>query len=133
MADYEPLCMRRNPFTSTASGAITGGNVVEVAGSNLVQQSSVAGASAKAVGVAVADATAGGRVVFITRGNVHRTTGNGAITAGDQLVSGTVAGTVRTLPASGVPAPVDINNGRAVVGIALETAADTQLVRWMEF
>jgi hypothetical protein len=132
MGDYTPVYSPGTAITLTASAAIVGGQLVEVSGVNSVAPTAGATPSVKVVGVAAFDASSGSRVTIHGRGQVHETTASGAITAGDQLVSGVVAGTVKTAPAVTTPTAADVTTTRAVVGIALTTAADTALVRWME-
>jgi hypothetical protein len=132
MGDYSPVYSPGTAITLTASAAIIGGQLVEVSGGNTVAPTPTSGSSAKVVGVAAHDAALGARVTVHGRGQVHETTANGAIAAGDQLVSGAVAGTVKSAPAVTTPTSGDVTNTRALVGIALTAAADAALVRWME-
>jgi hypothetical protein len=134
MADYTPVYTPGTAITLTASASIVGGQLVEVSGNGTAAPTPASATpSLKVVGVAAFDAAAGARVTIHGRGQVHETTANGAVTAGDQLVSGAVAGTVKSLAAVGAaPAQADVNNARAVIGIAITSAADAALVRWME-
>lgn len=123
MSDYNPVYTGgAQPFTMTASAAITGGQVLANSGVGTVAP---AGATSGGfVGVAAQDAASGARVtVWPLSGVVHETTASGAITAGNALAtgaSGTVAaGTLGTLAAAG-----------QLLGTALTTAADTAKVRW---
>lgn len=132
MADYTPVWLPGLTGTFTAAGAITGGDPVEVAGSGTVQK--VAGlASAKYVGVAGADAKTGEPVTVIMARVVHEGLADGAVNAGDQLTASPVAGRqVAALPAATGATAGDINAARAVVGIALTTAASGTVVRWQQ-
>jgi hypothetical protein len=128
MADYLPVYTPAEVATFTASAAITGGQLLAVSGDGTVGPAGAA--SASWIGVASGDAASGARVSVFCRGTVHESTAAGAITAGAQLATG-AAGTVATMAAAAANALGDINNARAVVGVALTTAADTALVRWM--
>lgn len=133
MADYIPVYLPGTAVSMTASATIIGGQLVEVSGNGTVAPSTASATpSAKVVGVAGFDAASGQRVTVYARGTVHETTANGAITAGDQMASGAVAGTVKSLAAAAAAVAADINNARAVIGVALTTAADLAKVRWME-
>lgn len=130
MADYVPLFTPGQDFTSQASAAITGGQILAVSGSGTVAP---AGANAKNwVGVATQDASNGDKV-GVTSGGVQRLTASGAVTAGDLVVCA-AAGQVSTLAAAAATAAAsaqtqtDIENTRAIVGLALTTAANGALV-----
>lgn len=137
MPDYSAVFLPGLMMTSTAAGTITGGDPVEVAGSGTVQRSTAGPnslGSLKCIGISAQDATAGARVTIIVDRVVHEGAADGAITAGDQLMTSSVAGRqVKTVPATGgAPGQVDVNQARAIVGIALTTAADGGTVRWMQ-
>ncbi len=105
MADYLPIFKQGDTFTSQASAAITGGQLVAVSGTGTVAP---AGAAAtNVVGVAAFDAASGDKVT-IFRGGVQYPIAVTAVTAGD-LVDAAAAGKVAT----GTTAPV---------GVALTTA-----------
>lgn len=127
MSDYAPLYAPGDIYTSTASATITGGQLVEVSGTDTVGPAGAS--SAKQVGVAAHDAPSGGRVSIYLGKIIHETTASGAITAGDQLVTA-AAGQVSTLAAAAAAVAADINNARAVIGFALSTAANGAKVRW---
>ena len=118
MADYTPLFLPGHEFTTTASTAVTGGQLVEVSGSDTVGPTGAA--SVKVVGVAAFDAATNGLVTVFGRGPIHISTASGAITAGARLDAG-AAGTV-------VSATAGVNN----IGVAMTTAADGASVTWME-
>lgn len=120
MADYTPIHLPGHSITLTAGAAITGGQVVHVTGVNTVGPA--AAASIKTVGVAAHDAASGAKVVVVGGRVVHETTAQGAVTAGDLLKVGTVAGSV---------AAIGAGTYDQAVGVALTTAADGALVRWM--
>src|SRR5690606_1049714 len=122
MGDYSPVYMPGAKIGLTASATIAGGQLVQVSGAGTVAPTSGATPSVKVVGVAAHDAVTGQRVTVHGRGQVHETVADGAVTAGDQVVSGSVAGTVQAAPAVTTPTPDDVTNTRAVVGIALTTA-----------
>lgn len=125
MADYVPLYQPGQAVTSQASAAITGGQLLAVSGDGTVAP---AGANAANwVGVAAQDAAASGDKVGYYAGGVQRITASGAVTAGDILVAA-AAGKVATLAAVTTPTAADVTNTRAIVGIALTTAADAALV-----
>lgn len=125
MSDYLPLFKPGQAVTSQASAAIIGGKMVAVSGSGTV---ATAGANADDwVGVAAYDVAASGDQVTIHSGGVQRLTASGAITAGDLVVCGAL-GTVAKLAVVTTPTAADVTNTRAIVGIALTTAADAALV-----
>lgn len=124
MADYVPLFTPGQDFTSQASAAITGGQLLAVSGSGTVAP---AGANAANwLGVATQDASNGDKV-GVTSGGIQRLTASGAVTAGDVLVAA-ASGQVSTLAAVTTPTAADVTNTRAIVGIALTTAANGTLV-----
>jgi hypothetical protein len=139
MSDYTPVYIVGEIVTATASGAITGADILEVSGSNTVAKCGTAG-SLKMVGVAAQDTIINGRVPYYCRGAVHESIAQGVITAGDQIITGDGTGgkQVRTCPPSGfavgylnTDANAQENNSRAVIGFALTSAADGGKVRWM--
>lgn len=128
MADYTPIAVPGAAFTLSASATIVGGQVVAVTGSGTVGP---AGASSGAVvGVAAFDAASGSDVTVYTGFIVHESVASGTVTAGDQVVSA-AAGQVATLAVAAGATAADINNARAVVGVALTTATTGNKVRWM--
>jgi hypothetical protein len=146
MADYSPIhTSGLKPVPLTCSAAVVGGQLVEVSGNGTIAPSPAsATASPKVIGVAAHDCGTGMVGTVWPRGMVHETTANGVITAGDQLVSGAVAGTVKTMPvtASNFAAAyaeadaetqtnLAVNNARAVLGVALTSAADAGKVKWV--
>jgi hypothetical protein len=122
MTEYVPLFKPGQSFTRQASAAITGGQLVGVSGSGTVAPTGAAQASW--VGVAAFDA-ANGDQVTVHAGGVQRIVADGAVAAGDVLVSAATAGRVATVAAVNATAPTtaDANNTRAIVGIALTAAA----------
>jgi hypothetical protein len=122
MPDYIPVTQGVDPFTSTASATIVGGQLVEVTGVNTVGPAAVN--SVKAVGVAAHDAAIGATLtVHPIVGNTHETVTPGGSAFGDRLAcaaAGTVAtGVAGTLAAAGTD-----------IGIALNTATAGNKVRW---
>lgn len=116
MADYT-IVHPAGPFSSTASAALTGGQLVEVTGDNTVGPAGAA--SLKVVGQACHDAATGAAVTVYFEGPIREAVAAGAVAAGDLLVAG-AAGTV----AAGTTA-------NAVRGVALAAAADGATVRYM--
>lgn len=119
MADYAPAFLPGQTFTSQASAAVTGGQVVEVTGSGTV--AAAAAGSIKVVGVAAHDAASGAKLTVIANKVIHDTVaGTGGVTAGNNLLT----------EASGV-----VVAGAAAVGtrigVALTTASAAAVVRWM--
>lgn len=123
MADYTPVYTGGSlPFTSTASAAITGGQVLYASGNGTVAPT--AGANGAAVGVAAHDAANGAVVaVWPLVGLVHETTTPAGVTAGAALSSSTAggvdSGVLATLAAAGT-----------LIGTALTTAAASAKTRW---
>lgn len=122
MSDYLPVHVGAAPYTSTASAAITGGQVLEATTTGAVGPAGAA--STKVVGVAGNDAALGASVlVFPIHGNIHETTTPAGVTVGAVLAAaaaGTVdSGTPGTLAAAGTD-----------IGVALTTASAAAKVRW---
>lgn len=125
MADYLPVqaagCV---PFTSTASAAVTGGQVVEATTTGKVGPAGAA--SLKVVGVAAHDAAIGAIVAVwpISPQIVHETTTPTGVSVGARLLAaaaGTVdSGTPATLAAAGTD-----------IGVALTTAAGAAKTQWI--
>jgi Uncharacterized conserved protein (DUF2190) len=121
VADYTPIHTGGSvPFTSQASAAVTGGQVVMASGAGTVAAATQAGEIA-AVGVAGHDAAIGAKVtVWPLPGVTHEVTAQGVIAAGANVRVGTVNGTVATIGA-----------GTFALGVALSGAADTALCRFI--
>jgi hypothetical protein len=138
VADYAPVFLPGLTATFTAAGTLIGGDPVEVAGSNTVQKTTAGDTnigSFKCIGVATHDATAGSRVTVIMDRVVHEGTAEGAINAGDQLMASSLAGhqvIAAPVVSGGAPAKADVQVSRAIIGIALTTAASNGTVRWMQ-
>ncbi|PZG05385.1 DUF2190 domain-containing protein [Micromonospora craterilacus] len=129
MPSYLPLHMPGDTITLKASANVTGGQRVAVSGNRSVATATAA-TKAAYVGVAAFDAATNGDVTVYGRGMVHETLASGAITAGDHITSAN-AGRVAAVATAGTATAADINNARAVDGIALTTAADGVPVLWM--
>lgn len=129
MANYSPVFLPAEAITLTASAAVTGGQVVAVSGNGTIAPAGAA--EADAIGVAAMDIAANARGTVHPFGVVHETTADGAITAGDQLTAG-ATGKVKALAAAAGATAGDINSARAVIGVALTTAADAALCRWVQ-
>lgn len=134
MADYTPRFTPGHEITMTTSGAVTGGDILVVSGSGTVAKASTL-ADPAWVGVAGNDAASGARVTAHARGKVHRSIADGAVTAGDLLTTTNTANRqVKTLAAAGAAyVQAEANATRAILGVALTTAADNASVEWMQF
>jgi hypothetical protein len=136
--DYAPVLLPGLTGTFTAAGPLAGGDPVEIAGSGTVQKTTAGPSaglgSAKYIGIAAQDALAGARCTVVMDRVVHEGAADGAINAGDQLQSSTVAGRqVKTVaPTGGSPGKSDVDQARVIIGIALTTAADGATVRWQQ-
>lgn len=124
MADYVPVYTGGvDPFSATASAAITGGQLVENTGVNTVGPAGAA--STKVVGVAAFDVASGGRVtVFPLAPVIHEVTASGTVTAGDGVAAA----------ASGQVATVAVATGAAagtLIGTAVTTATTGNKVRFI--
>ena len=124
MGDYT-LVNSDKMWTSTASAAITGGQLLQVSGAGTVAPTTAN--TQRAIAVAGSDAPNGGRVnVWPIPGNIHESTNNnaGTITAGAAITAGGSAGVdtgaLATVAAAGT-----------LIGIALTTAATATKVRWI--
>lgn len=137
MPDYSAVFLPGLTMTSTAASAITGGDPLEVAGSGTVQKTTAGPSglgSAKYVGVAAHDTPAGLKLTVITDRVVHEGAADGPVNAGDQVMASSVTGRqVKTVPATGAtPGKADVDQARAIIGLALTSAADGTTVRWMQ-
>lgn len=136
MADYTPVFLPGEVITMTASGAVSGGDLLTVSGSGTVAKLAFGTNPAVVVGVAASDTATNGKCAFYARGTVHESVAQGTVTAGDQVttpVTGDTAGAqVKTLAAvGGAWAAADIWGARTILGVALTTASNPNKVRWM--
>jgi hypothetical protein len=134
MGDYTPVYAPSKVVSMTVSAAVVGGDILIVSGSGTVAKCATLQAQ-NYIGVAGEDTAANGRVTVFSRGFIHESIADGAVNAGDQLnTSGTAGRQVKSAPAtSASPAKSDVDNARAIIGVALTTVADGIRVRWMEF
>lgn len=123
MADYTPLfTLGAGAWTSQASAAITGGQLVSVSGPGTVAPA--VATDLKSVGVAAHDAANGAPITVHPLKEVHETTaGTGGITAGNPVKSD--ASGLVTLWVTGT------DSAAAFLGVALNTASAGSLVRWI--
>jgi hypothetical protein len=122
MADYTPVYTGgAEPFTMTASAAITGGNVVVWSGASTVAPSG--GVSTVVAGVAAHDAASGARVaIWPIDGVIHELTSSGAITAGGGIESG-ASGVVQAAATSIAASSA----AGSLIGAAVTTAASNKV------
>lgn len=121
MAEYTPVYQPGIAFTSQASAAITGGQLVAVTGSGTVGPSGASTASV--VGIAANDAASGAKVtVYTVSGGIHEVTTAAIVTAGQTLESA-AAGTV-TPHTNGT-------NDAYIIGVAITSAASGAKVRFL--
>lgn len=121
MTDYTPVYDGGvDPWTSTTSGAVVGGNVLVWSGVNTV---AVAGAdSAVVAGIAAHDAASGAKVsVWPLEGCIHELIATAAITAGAGITTDAVAGQVKTATIATAAA------AGTLIGTAVSTAAGSPL------
>ena len=128
MSDYLPVYSPGEAFTSTASATITGGQILEVTGSGTVGPA--AAGSVKVVGVAAFDCASGARITVWSAAQVHEVTASGTVTAGDPVVSA-ASGQVASAAAVTTPTAADVTTTRALIGVALTTATNGNLVRYL--
>lgn len=145
MADYTPVALPGTAYTFQASGTVAGGDLVGMTGPLTVNKLSSL-ASLAYVGVAGHDAAIGQKVTVYMDKAVHDSVADGAIAAGEQIISTNTANRqVKSLPAAavdvtGTPTEASIesaintsvNSARAVLGVAVTTVADNQVVRWVQ-
>jgi predicted RecA/RadA family phage recombinase len=125
MAEYLPIRKPGQALVASASGTITGGQMVAVSGSGTV---AVAGAVAlNWLGVAAFDAVSGDQVTIYADG-VQELTASGTVTAGDLVVCA-AAGQVSSLAVVSTPTAADVTGTRALIGVALTTATTGNKVR----
>lgn len=110
--------------TFTAGGAITGGNLVRLTGNRSVIATASA-LQANIVGVAIYTAASGDANLTVATNGVWPLVAQGAIATGDDLTSGSVAGSVAALAAAATATAADINNARNTVGRAYEAISNT--------
>ncbi len=135
MADYMPVFLPGEAIPLTASGTISGGDLVVVSGSATVAKAASTAGLRTVIGVAGCDAVANGRVTVYGRGTVHESVADSTVTAGDQVVTSGTSGkqVVKVADVPGTPDQASVNNARALLGIALTTATDGNKVRWMAY
>lgn len=124
LPEYNPPYETGVAITLTASAAVSAGDVLEVSGNGLVAPVT-ADASVKVIGVASNPGQPGDRLMIWGRGPVHELAADGIITAGDLVVASVT-------PGMGVRTATDDDNPRAVLGVAITSAASGALARWME-
>jgi len=121
MSDYTPVNTDK-PWTSTASAAITGGQIVEATGNGTVGPSA---GTLRPVGVAEHDAPSGGRVtVWPLPGNIHEVPIKNTIViaAGAPIVAAAASagnvdtGTLATVAAAGTLIGVCLVGGTGNAG-----------------
>jgi len=142
------------PITMTTGAAVTAGRLVMIDGADRTVIHATEAATA-VVGVALQTSSASGDKIAVWPNGigVFSLVADGAVTRGDLLVVGAVAGTVKTLAANAAaaaataggatptagqvdtgvaaavaPIVIGVNKSRAIVGIALSSAADTAAV-----
>src|SRR6476469_2831442 len=127
MSDYTPVYVPGRVITLTASGAVSGGDLLTVSGSGTVQKLAFGAVNQVIVGGAANDTPINGRVTVYGRGTVHESVANGTVTAGDKLVTpitGDTAGAqVKTAPpdansANQEPTTYDAAHTAAAVNLA---------------
>lgn len=117
MPEYIPVFKPGEDITLNASAAIIGGQLLVSSGSGSVAPAAAASAPGW-VGVA-----ASGAKVGVTSGGVQELTCTTAVAAGDLVVSSGTAGQVATLAAVTTRTAADVTGTRAIVGLALTSAA----------
>jgi len=105
--------------TVTAGAAISGGNLVRLTANRTVIPTAST-AQAQVMGIAIYDAANGATNAVVATDGVWPATAQGAVASGDDLTSGSVAGSVATLAAAGTATAADINNARNIIGRAWE-------------
>lgn len=111
--------------TFKCAAAVTEGRLVEVTAAGKIQHA--AAGSRKTIGLAMQTASAVDDEIAVQLfGDVYELTAQGAIAAGDEVFPGAAGdGRVSVLAAAATPTAAEVNNGRAIIGIALEAIADT--------
>lgn len=138
MGDYLPVYLPGGTLSLTTSAIVTGGSLLEVSGSGTV--ASAGASSAKVIGTAAHDAASGARVNVYGRGPVHESIADGTVTAGTLVAASATSGRqVKTIAAPAfatdylnTDADTQLTARSAVLGVALTTATDGNLVRWMQ-
>lgn len=145
MADSTPVFIPGTAQTLQASAPVSGGDLVVLSGASTVARAGT-NAAVNYIGVAGHDAGTGSKVTVHILKAVFDSVADGTITAGDQLTT-TATGSrqVKSLVASAQdvgasPTQATINsaiNGavnaaRAVIGLAVTSATDNTVVRWIQ-
>lgn len=120
MAEYAPVYMPGTAYSTTASAAITGGQLVEVTGSGTVGP---AAGTNPGIGIAANDAAANSRVAVYLGNLVQEATTSANVTAGNPLkaaAGGTVA-----------PWVSGTDGAHLQIGLALTTATSGATVRYL--
>ena len=135
MPGYVPVTPAVATVTLTAAARIDAGDPLVIAAPGQVRRNALAGLPAPYIGVAANDAEPGQAVTVHVGQCIHEGRSQGPVTAGDLLLAGWVAGRqVLTCPAPPpVPSGTDVWVARSVVGVAVTTAADGELVRWQSW
>src|SRR3954471_19739840 len=145
MADYVSVFMPGMHQTFGAGGAITGGDLVTLSAASTVVKAA-ATASTSYIGVAGHDAATGTKVTVHILKAVFDSIADGSVAVGDQLTTTATANRqVKSLAAAAVDVGASptqasintaintsINNARAVIGMAITSAADNAIVRWIQ-
>lgn len=103
------------PVSMETSAAVTAGKLVEFTGDKIVAHA--ASESVLVAGVALQDASASGDLIDVTNAGYFNLTAAGAITQGQRLKVGAVAGTVS--------AWTNVDDADMIVGYACVDIADT--------
>lgn len=123
MAEFLPKFLPGQTWTATTSANVTAGQLLIASGDGTVGPSTAN--SIATVGVAMFDAASGG-LVTVASPKQAVLTASGAISAGDQVVPA-ANGAVSKLAAVTTPTAADVTNTRAIVGVALTTAAGNKV------
>lgn len=131
MAEFLPKFKPGQTWTAKTSADVTAGQLLIASGDGTVGPSTAN--SVAAVGVAGFDADSGD-VVTVYSGGIAVLTSSGSVSAGDLLVPAASGKVSALAAAASTPTQGDVANGRAVVGVALTTAASNkvtvQFTRW---
>lgn len=124
MADYTPVYTNGlEPFTSTASTAVTGGTLAEATTTGAV--ATAGAASVKVVGVFAHDAASGARVtVWPLPGVVHEIVHTAGGAVGDVITAAASGQAASTAAATAAAAGTDL-------GVALTTAGAGAKIRFI--
>jgi Uncharacterized conserved protein (DUF2190) len=130
MSDYTPAT-GATTVTMVAAAPVKASDPLKVAGSGTVRRVSAGGDIT--IGIAAHNCAAGQNLAVYVNGVVHEGRTSGPVTAGDALIAAFAADrqVIRYTPPTDPPGAADVRMIMSVVGIALTSAVDGGVCRWI--